>query len=75
LGRQHHDLLSLGGQGGKGGDGGVEGGSGGAGEGPTVNYDIKAVESFSTNMYVGEASPVPFPKVLSQQRFPVEDLL
>ncbi|KAJ7484887.1 ankyrin repeat-containing domain protein [Mycena galericulata] len=39
-----------GGKGGTGGEGGVEGGGGGAGEGPIVNYDIKAVENFTTNI-------------------------
>ncbi|KAJ6585935.1 hypothetical protein B0H19DRAFT_1060115 [Mycena capillaripes] len=39
-----------GGKGGKGGEGGVEGGGGGAGEGPTVNYDIKAIENFTTHI-------------------------
>ncbi|KAJ7215677.1 hypothetical protein B0H12DRAFT_1154577 [Mycena haematopus] len=39
-----------GGNGGKGGEGGVRGGGGGVGEGPTVNYDIKAVENFTTNI-------------------------
>ncbi|KAJ7239504.1 hypothetical protein C8J57DRAFT_1727344 [Mycena rebaudengoi] len=41
-----------GGKGGKGGQGGVEGGGGGAGEGPTVKYDIKAVENFTTNIRI-----------------------
>ncbi|KAF8149745.1 hypothetical protein K438DRAFT_1779226 [Mycena galopus ATCC 62051] len=41
---------TLGGKGGNGGGGGVEGGGGGVGEGPTVNYDIKAVENFTTNI-------------------------
>ncbi|KAJ6494996.1 ankyrin repeat-containing domain protein [Mycena vulgaris] len=38
-----------GGKGGKGGGGGVAGGAGGTGEAPTVNYDINAVENFTTN--------------------------
>jgi hypothetical protein len=39
------------------------GGGGGTGEAPTVNIDN------STNkMYVSKVSPVPFPKVLSQQQ-------
>ncbi|KAJ7852744.1 hypothetical protein B0H13DRAFT_2581545 [Mycena leptocephala] len=40
----------FGGKGGNGGEGGVEGGGGGAGDGPTVNYDINAVENFTTNI-------------------------
>jgi len=39
-----------GGTGGVGGVGGVTGGSGGAGEGPRVNYDIRAIENFTTNI-------------------------
>ncbi|KAJ7440418.1 hypothetical protein B0H11DRAFT_2205301 [Mycena galericulata] len=39
-----------GGKGGEGGEGGVQGGGGGAGAGPTVNYDIKAVENLTTNI-------------------------
>jgi hypothetical protein len=51
--------------------GGITGGSGGAGGGPIMNYVINTVGNLTTNnMYVGEVSPVPFPKVLSQQRFP-----
>jgi hypothetical protein len=59
LGRQHPDILSPGGHGGSGGpaEQGGTGGSGGKGEGPTVIFD------HSTNKkYVGEVSPVPFPK-------------
>ncbi|KAJ7301632.1 hypothetical protein DFH08DRAFT_101564 [Mycena albidolilacea] len=36
-----------GGVGGNGGGGGVQGGGGGVGEGPTMNYDINAVENFT----------------------------
>jgi hypothetical protein len=56
LGCQHLDILSPGGYGGSGGSGeqGGTGGSGGKGEGPTV--------IFGNKMYVGEVSPVPFPK-------------
>jgi hypothetical protein len=35
-----------GGIGGNGGGGGTHGGDGGVGEGPTMNYDINAVENF-----------------------------
>jgi hypothetical protein len=63
MGCQHYHLLSLGGTGGEGGGGGINSGGGGMGEGPTVIFDN------STNkMYVGEISPVLFPKVLSQQQ-------
>jgi hypothetical protein len=57
LGRQHHDIFSLGGHGGSGGPGHGDGGSGGTGEGPTVN-----IHNSTNKMYVGEVCPVPFPK-------------
>ncbi|KAJ7266160.1 hypothetical protein C8J57DRAFT_384728 [Mycena rebaudengoi] len=40
-----------GGLGGNGGQSSIQGGGGGAGEGPTMNYDINAVENFTTTTF------------------------
>ncbi|KAF7369396.1 hypothetical protein MVEN_00268600 [Mycena venus] len=49
-----------GGQGGPGGLSYGKGGSGGLGEGPTMIF--KEVQNLTNNMYVGEASAIPFPQ-------------
>jgi hypothetical protein len=56
-------MFCPGGIGGNGGGGGVQGGGGGVGEGPTMNYDINAVENFTMvnhirrDREIGEYSP------------------
>jgi hypothetical protein len=59
LNNENSGLFCKGGQGGNGGDGGLQGydGAGGTGEGPTLQYDIKAERIVVKTFTSPEATP------------------